>query len=152
MPLVWSYQRTSTSRQAKEEKSGLDRQEQALQAWLAEHSDWQLAEQLIDAGVSAGSGRHRKRGALGKFIAAAEAGHIPKGSALLIESVSRFTREASTDALMSLLGDVLQPGYAIAFTGFDSGRLITATRWNKEPGLKYGLIAALDEQAKGGEE
>ena len=144
MPLVWSYQRTSASRQATEEKTGLDRQEQALQAWLAEHSDWQLAEQLVDAGVSAGSGRHRKRGALGKFIAAAEAGHIPKGSALLIESVSRFTREASTDALMSLLGDVLQPGYAIAFTGFDSGKLITAKRWNKEPGLKYGLIAALD--------
>ena len=140
----WSYQRTSTARQAQADKSGMDRQEEALAAWLRDHPEYQLAEALVDAGVSAGTGRHRTKGALAQFIAAGKAKTIPAGSVLVVESVSRFSREASTDALMSLLGDVLQPGLAIAFTGFDSGRVITAERWNKEPGLKYGLIAALD--------
>jgi hypothetical protein len=140
----WSYQRTSTARQAQADKSGMDRQEEALAAWLRDHPEYQLAEALVDAGVSAGTGKHRTSGALAQFIAAGKDKKIPKGSVLVVESVSRFSREASTDALMSLLGDVLQPGLAIAFTGFDSGRVITAERWNKEPGLKYGLIAALD--------
>ncbi len=140
----WSYQRTSTARQARGDKSGMDRQEEALAAWLRDHPDYQLAEALVDAGVSAGTGRHRTKGALAQFIASGKAKKIPAGSVLIVESVSRFSREASTDALMSLLGDVLQPGLAIAFTQFDSGRVITAERWNREPGLKYGLIAALD--------
>jgi len=142
--LCWSYQRTSTARQAQEDRSGMARQEEALTAWLADHSEYVLQEALVDSGVSAGSGKHRTKGALGRFIAAGRTGAIPAGSCLVVESVSRFSREASTDALMSLLGDVLQPGLSIAFTGYASGKVISAESWNREPGLKYGLIAALD--------
>ena len=122
----------------------MERQQEALAQWLADHPEYELQEALVDAGVSGGRGKHRTVGALGRFIAAGKAGHVPRGSALVIESVSRFSREASTDALMSLLGDVLQPGFAVAFTGYANGKVISAETWNKEPGLKYGLIAALD--------
>ena len=122
----------------------MERQQQALAGWLEANPQYALQDQLVDAGVSAGKGKHRTQGALSKFIAAGKTGAIPKGSCLVVESVSRFSREASTDALMSLLGDVLQPGLAIAFTGYASGKIISADTWNREPGLKYGLIAALD--------
>jgi hypothetical protein len=122
----------------------MERQQEALAAWLRDHPEYELQEALVDAGVSGGTGKHRTTGALGRFIAAGKAGKIPQGSCLVIESVSRFSREASTDALMSLLGDVLQPGFAVAFTGYASGKIISAEVWNQEPGLKYGLIAALD--------
>jgi DNA invertase Pin-like site-specific DNA recombinase len=122
----------------------MERQEQALAQWLKDHPEFELQDRLVDPGVSAGKGVHRTKGALGRFLAAAKAGQVPPGSVLVIESVSRFSREASSSALQSLLGGVFEPGLAIAFTGYDSGKVITSARWDDEPGLKYGLIAALD--------
>jgi hypothetical protein len=142
--LVWSYQRTSTTRQARDDRSGMERQDLALAQWLKDHPEFELQDRLVDPGVSAGKGVHRTKGALGRFLAAAKAGQVPSGSVLIIESVSRFSREASSSALQSLLGGVFEPGLAIAFTGYDSGKVITSARWDDEPGLKYGLIAALD--------
>jgi DNA invertase Pin-like site-specific DNA recombinase len=40
--LCWSYARTSTTRQAREDRSGMERQQQALAAWLADHAEFQL--------------------------------------------------------------------------------------------------------------
>ena len=74
MPYCWSYRRTSTTRQAKDDRSGMDRQEAAWARWLADHPDYVPQKPLVDPGVSAGRGKHRKRGALGRFIAAARAG------------------------------------------------------------------------------
>ena len=60
MALAYSYCRVSTGGQASEKRSGLQRQEDALREWLRHHRDYQLAETLIDPGVSAYSGRNRQ--------------------------------------------------------------------------------------------
>jgi DNA invertase Pin-like site-specific DNA recombinase len=115
MPLAWSYARTSTTRQAQADRSGLDRQEEALTRWLADHPDYRLQEALVDAGVSAGKGRNRKRGALAVFIEGGRTGAVPPGSCLVVESMSRFSREIATTTLRTLLNDVWGAGLAISF-------------------------------------
>ena len=118
MPLAWSYQRTSTTKQAGADKSGMDRQEQALTDWLASHPDYQLAEALVDAGVSGGKGRNRTKGALARFIAGGRDKTIPPGSVLVVESLSRFSREVATSTLRTLLNDVWGQGLGIAFCAY----------------------------------
>ena len=54
MALVYSYRRVSTGGQANSDKSGLQRQEQALKDWMRRHPDFRLAEELLDG---AGLGR-----------------------------------------------------------------------------------------------
>lgn len=51
-----------------------------------------------DLGVSAFSGRNRRRGALRAFLDAVEEEIIPAGSFLLVESLDRVSREAILDA------------------------------------------------------
>jgi hypothetical protein len=93
----------------------MDRQEQALAGWLAAHPDYRLAEALVDAGVSAGRGRNRRRGALARFIEGGRTGDVPPGSCLVVESMSRFSREVATTTLRTLLNDVWGQGLAISF-------------------------------------
>lgn len=52
---------------------------------MRSHPEFQLAEALIDPGVSAYSGRNRQRGALGGFLSAAQADRVPPGSVLVVE-------------------------------------------------------------------
>jgi hypothetical protein len=112
--LAWSYQRTSTTRQAHEDRSGMGRQEEALARWLADHPEYQLQDSLVDAGVSASTGANRKKGALGRFIAAAEAGHVPPGSVLIVESLTRFSREEELDVVETLLSQFWNRGLGLA--------------------------------------
>lgn len=115
MPLAWSYCRTSTARQAGSDRSGMERQEAALARWLADHPDYELREALVDAGVSAGRGRNRTRGALARFIEGGRSGAVPSGGCLVVESMSRFSREIATTTLRTLLNDVWGAGLAISF-------------------------------------
>ncbi|MEA5443354.1 recombinase family protein [Cyanobium gracile] len=144
MPQCWSYRRTSTTRQAKDDRSGMDRQEAALARWLAAHPDYVLQEALVDPGVSAGRGRHRKRGALSKFIDGGRTGAVPPGSCLVVESMSRFTREAERSALETLLRDVWGQGLAVAFADGD-GAVLTGKLIDKEPHRLYGLLGAISQ-------
>ena len=144
MPQCWSYRRTSTTRQAKEDRSGMDRQEAALARWLAAHPEYVLQEALVDPGVSAGRGRHRKRGALSKFIEGGRTGAVPPGSCLVVESMSRFTREAERSALETLLLDVWGQGLAVAFADGD-GEVLTGKLIDKEPHRLYGLLGAISQ-------
>jgi DNA invertase Pin-like site-specific DNA recombinase len=144
MPHCWSYRRTSTARQAKDDRSGMDRQEAALAAWLLAHPEYVLQEELIDPGVSAGRGKHRKRGALSKFIDGGRTGAVPPGSCLVVESMSRFTREAERSALETLLRDVWGQGLAVAFADGD-GAVLTGTLIDKEPHRLYGLLGAISQ-------
>jgi hypothetical protein len=115
MPLAWSYARTSTTRQAGADKSGMERQSAALSQWLAEHPEYVLQEALVDAGVSAGKGKNRRTGALARFIEGGRSGSVPRGSCLVVESMSRFSREIATTTLRTLLNDVWGAGLAISF-------------------------------------
>jgi hypothetical protein len=122
----------------------MERQELALRRWLDEHKEYELVESLVDAGVSAGKGKHRKSGALSRFLEMGRKGVIPVGTCLVVENVSRFTREASTDSLLSLISGIFQPDLAIAFVNYDGGNVIDGPRWNRQAGLKFGLMAAMD--------
>ena len=106
MALAYSYRRVSSGGQAQGEKSGLKRQEHALKDWMRRHPDFRLAEEFLDPGVSAYTGRNRIQGALGRFLAAARSGWIPKGSVLVVENHRRFSRQEPLDALESLIRDV----------------------------------------------
>jgi len=144
MPLAWSYCRTSTARQAAADRSGMGRQEAALAGWMAEHPEYVLQEALVDGGVSAGKGKNRTRGALSRFIEGGRSGLIPPGSCLVVESMSRFTREAERSALETLLRDVWGKGLAIAFAEGD-GAVLTAEVIDREPHRLYGLLGAISQ-------
>lgn len=150
MPLCWSYARTSTARQAAADRSGIERQEAALAQWLADHPDYQLAESLVDAGVSAGSGKHRKRGALARFIEGGRSGAIPPGSCLVVESWSRFSREVATESLRTLLNDVWGQGLAISFC--TDGVVLTSELIDREDYRLHGLLGAMGQARREWEE
>jgi DNA invertase Pin-like site-specific DNA recombinase len=144
MPLAWSYQRTSTAKQAAADRSGMDRQEAALRQWLADHPDYQLAEALVDAGVSAGKGRHRTKGALARFIQGGRDGTIPPGSCLVVESLSRFSREVATSTLRTLLNDVWGQGLAVAFCAY-GGEVLTEELIATESHRLHGLLGGIQQ-------
>ena len=122
MALAYSYCRVSTGGQASEKRSGLQRQEDALREWLRHHRDYQLAETLIDPGVSAYSGRNRQRGALGGFLSAAQADRVPPGSVLVVEDHRRFSRQEPLEALTTVIEGIWAKGLGFAVCSFEGGR------------------------------
>lgn len=50
--------------------------------------------ELEDFGISAHKGRNIEKGALGRFITACEEGGVPRGSALVVESLDRLSRQS----------------------------------------------------------
>jgi DNA invertase Pin-like site-specific DNA recombinase len=109
-----SYFRVSTAAQTAEGRSGLDRQEQALQAWLRAHPEYELVDRLQDLGVSAGRGLNRKEGALGWFLDQGRKGRLVEGTCLVVESMSRFSREPILDVLKTL-NEIFDLNLAISF-------------------------------------
>ena len=151
MPFAWSYARTSTVRQAAADRSGMGRQAEALDAWLAAHPGYELAERLLDAGVSAGRGKHRKSGALSRFIEGGRSGAVPPGSVLVVESLTRFSREAERSVLETLLRDVWGQGLAIAICA-DGGVVLTGELIDQEPHRLYGLLGSISQARREWEE
>lgn len=96
---VYLYQRFSS--QAQEGNSSLYRQGEAQREWLSNHPGCEVVElegkPLIDAGVSAFSGKHLSSGSLGRLVAAIESKVVPKGSIILVEHFSRISRMAITE-------------------------------------------------------
>ena len=142
MPAAWSYARTSTAKQAGADKSGMQRQEQALADWLAAHPDHHLQEALVDPGVS-GSGAHRRSGALGAFIRAAQAGTVPPGSVLIVESITRFSREVERQVLGVLLNDFWANDLGLALCGHDE--IYTAELIDSQPHRLHVLLALMQQ-------
>jgi DNA invertase Pin-like site-specific DNA recombinase len=104
-PLAISYARVSSPEQAK--RHGVKRQvERAVE--YSGRKGLRYDESILDEGVSAFRGKHRTAdGALKRFIDRVEAGEIPKGTYLLVESLDRLSREEVFDALtffMRLIG------------------------------------------------
>lgn len=120
---VYSYRRFSSGRQAS--GHSLERQTESARRWCEEHGH-QLDETLAlaDLGVSAYSGDNASRGALSGFLAAAEAGRIPKGSILLVESLDRLSRAAIPEAV-GLLTAIVRAGIRVV-------SLIDGHEWNEK--------------------
>ena len=142
MPAAWSYARTSTTKQAGADKSGMQRQEQALADWLAAHPEHVLQQALVDPGVS-GSGAHRRSGALGAFIRAAQAGTVPPGSVLIVESITRFSREVERQVLGVLLNDFWANNLGLALCGHDE--IYTAELIDSQPHRLHVLLALMQQ-------
>jgi DNA invertase Pin-like site-specific DNA recombinase len=80
------------------------RQLDASKAYAQENGLDLLEEfQLEDIGISAFSGANVTDGALGKFLAAIEAGSVPAGSFLLVESLDRISRQSVQKSLTIFL-------------------------------------------------
>ena len=91
---VYLYQRFSSSKQ--DGNSSLYRQGEAQKEWLLRHPKCSVVElddqPLIDAGISAYTGKHVEHGSLGRLVKAIESGLVEKGSIILVEHFSRLTR------------------------------------------------------------
>jgi len=95
-----SYVRFSTPKQALGDS--LRRQLEQTRDYCAKHG-LTLDETLTDAGLSGYKGEHVRHGALGRFLAAVEAGQVERGTCLIIEHLDRFSRQNTRIALTLLL-------------------------------------------------
>lgn len=120
---VFSYRRFSSGRQAR--GTSLERQTKLAQAWCQERG-YELDESLSlsDLGVSAFKGDNATRGALGGFIEAIEAGKVPKGSILLVESLDRLSRATLPEAV-SLLMQIVKTGVRVV-------SMVDNKEWNED--------------------
>ncbi len=89
----------STAKQTGKRKTGIQRQIEGPQKFLAAHPECKLwDEQFQDLGVS-GRVDNRRNGALARIIDQAEKGIFPPKTILLVESVSRLTRDTQKEGL-----------------------------------------------------
>jgi len=100
---AFSYQRVSSGKQATEDRTGIERQNESFLPFCTKHGLTPNPDPLVDKGVSAFRSTHQKTGALGAFIEAAEAGSIPPGAVLVVEDVDRFSRDTASRAEELLL-------------------------------------------------
>ena len=108
-PFVISYARYSSM--AQREGTSLERQAEYAQRWADEHG-MTLDRTLRDQGVSAFKGRHAQKGELGGFLRDVEAGKVPRGSVLVVESLDRLSREKALKA-MGQFAQIIDKGITI---------------------------------------
>lgn len=106
---AYSYIRISTPEQARGD--GMCRQIRDADAWAGANG-YVIDQRIQDVGVSAFKGLNRSEGALAKFLALVENGTIEKGSALIIESLDRLSRESVVQSLPDFLA-LLRAGIVI---------------------------------------
>ena len=96
-----SYIRVSTKAQTGEDKSGVERQVQDYIDWLRDHPLYKNLDgiEFRDLGIS-GRGKNLKQGALGLILKMAESGELPAHTCLVVESMSRLTRDQPYDGIV----------------------------------------------------
>ncbi len=99
-PMTISYSRFSSPQQAQGDSRR--RQADAAQAWCRDHG-CTLTETLHDAGLSAYHGVNSTDGHLARFLQMVEAGSIPTGSTLIVESLDRLSRQAVETAVTQFM-------------------------------------------------
>ena len=104
-PKCYSYIRFSSLEQRKGESQR--RQTEAAEEWAKKHGQVLDDSLRPDLGLSAYSGAHRAKGALGKFLEKVREGLIVPGSILLVENLDRLSREQALDAL-GLFTDIIK--------------------------------------------
>lgn len=79
------------------------RQVEKTEAFCGKHK-LVLDQRLVDEGISAFKGKHRRKGAaLARFLEDVKTGKIPKGTVLVVESLDRLSRETVPVALRQFL-------------------------------------------------
>lgn len=106
---AYSYTRMSTAEQLKGDSL---RRQVDKAAQYAASKGWTLVDRYDDLGVSAYRGKNAEFGELQAFIAAVDSGIVEPGSALLVESIDRLSRQKVNKAL-SLLLDLISKGIIV---------------------------------------
>jgi DNA invertase Pin-like site-specific DNA recombinase len=125
---AYSYIRFSRLQQADGDSE--HRQAEATARYCAENNLDLDPEQLTDRGISAFLGKNIEGGALGVFIAGCENGLIPKGSALIVESLDRLSRQDPWTTIELLNKLVQKQGVEVH---------LTSSRQVFRPGSKDGV-------------
>ena len=152
-----SYTRVSTKRQTEESKSGLVRQDDGYIHWLVSHPNYRNLEGYVcrDLGVS-GRGTNRTKGALSVLLKDARLGNLPTGTCVVVENMTRLTRDAPREAYKLILS-MFDYGLTIAFTQWGGkvfegseddptwlqimGAILQASKdWKHKQGLQKGVI------------
>jgi hypothetical protein len=130
---AYSYVRWSTVSQGETGRDSQTRQITSAKKWIQEHGkgEYVLSDEVfIDAGKSASKAKHieidehgRAKGELRRFIQLVEAGKIKRGSILLIDDFSRFSRLNPFRAFQ-LFNTVVDAGIGLVFTGSYEKRVI----------------------------
>lgn len=131
-----SYIRFSSPEQAKGDS--FRRQSEAAATW-ARNNGYEIKQSLKDLGISAYRGRNEQAGEFADFLAAAEAGDLPKDSVLIVENLDRVSRQAPRKALTTFLR-LINAGVGIMT--LTDGTLHTAESLDKDP-IGMGLFGAL---------
>jgi DNA invertase Pin-like site-specific DNA recombinase len=112
-PTVHSYARfSSLGKQSRGDSES--RQVENAEAWCKRHGH-KLAPLGTDKGLSGFHGTHRKKGKLKLFLAKVKAKHIPPGDILLVEKVTRLSREGPYKALKYVVFELIEAGIGIQF-------------------------------------
>ena len=86
-----SHSRVSTGKQAGDDRSGEERQQRAIESWLIKHPEYRLDREIVVTVTGAKAGRFEW------FITGLEKGVLQRGTCLVVEKVSRFSREPIGD-------------------------------------------------------
>ena len=134
---AYAYVRMSTERQL--DGDSLRRQIAAAERYAAEQG-LTLDLSYQDIGVSAYRGANLTKGALGRFLRDVEAGQVPAGSQLLLESLDRLSRDEILDAL-ALFSRLINLGLTVV-------SLSDRQTYNREvlaenPGALFGPVVTL---------
>jgi DNA invertase Pin-like site-specific DNA recombinase len=137
--LVFSYARFSSGQQGMGDSEL--RQVEATEAWVKRKGpNYQLAPLGIDRGLSGFHGTHRRKGNLGEFLRRVKDGLIPVGSILVVEKITRLSREGARKALKEIVFELLEHGITLQVLSPE----LTFTAETLENGMMHVLIALLD--------
>ena len=131
-----SYQRVSTQGQTADEKSGFPRQQAAFDDWCVRHPEHPPLQTYRIARSGAEAGRFQW------LYEGLERGDFLFGDVLVVESLSRFGREAMQDSLQNLF-DIWKAGIKTAFCDYNDGHIFTTAEFNKEQATVFLLAAKI---------
>lgn len=129
-----SYSRVSTGKQAGDERSGKERQQRAIESWLKKHPEYRLDREVVVTVSGAKAGRFEW------FISELEKGVLPRGTCLVVEIVTRFSREPIENVLKTLIS-LWDAGGAIAFCEIENGKVLTG--FDQQSGNVWVVIDAI---------
>jgi DNA invertase Pin-like site-specific DNA recombinase len=135
--LAYSYIRFSTLQQA--EGHSLERQTELAEAYC-QRRGWTLSQSTYrDLGVSAWRGKNALVGNLGEFLKAVEAKAVQAGSALIVESLDRITRQG-IDEGYDLIKRILKSGVILVTLAPEREFDVSATKSLSKGALEIQLI------------
>ncbi|HGM7319369.1 recombinase family protein [Stenotrophomonas sp.] len=121
MTLAYTYIRFSTPDQAS--GNSLDRQQLAIDEFVRTHNlTLAPSSAFKDLGISGFRGANLRHG-LGEFIAEVDAGKVPRGSYLLMESLDRMSRQRVMESLTLLLS-LIDKGIKVVTLGDAGARVL----------------------------